>query len=134
MATECVTTANSITEVLLAGDAVLNLTQQPLNTMPGTLFVSLQQNSVTLAHRASSFRWSPSLVQELTKLISDVVTRLVIVSEEECGDAEILSRELIAQRIPYLHCTLVNPCDADHYMDEQDAEAVSERLRQLGYL
>lgn len=134
MATECVTTANSITEVLLAGDAVLNLTQQPLNTMPGTLFVSHQQNSVTLAHRASCFRWSPGLVQELTRLISDVVTRLVIVSEEECGDAEILSRELTAQRIPHLHCTLMNPCDADDYMDEQDAEAVSERLRQLGYL
>ena len=134
MATECVTTANSITEVLLVGDAVLNLTQKPLNTIAGTMFVSSEQNRVSLENHPCWFRWSPQTVQEIGGLITDAALRIVVVSEEECCDAELLVRELAAQRVPHLHCTLMNPCDADDYMDEQDAEAVSERLRQLGYL
>jgi hypothetical protein len=134
MATECVTTANSITEVLLAGDAVLNLTQQPLNTIAGTMFISADHDSVSLVTRPCSFRWSIEAAQEIGTLISDSALRIVVVSEEGCCDADRLVRELVAQRIPHLHCTLMNPCDADDYMDEQDAEAVSERLRQLGYL
>jgi hypothetical protein len=134
MATECVTTANSITEVLLAGDAVLNLTQQPLNTIAGTMFVSSDQNAASLVNRPCSFRWSVKAAQEIGRLISDSAIRIVVVSEEDCCDANRLVRELVAQRIPHLHCTLMNPCDADDFMDEQDAEAVSERLKQLGYL
>ena len=134
MATECVTTANSITEVLLAGDAVLNLTQQPLNIIAGTMFVSSDQNSASLMTCPCGFRWSLKAAQEIGTLISDTTLRIVVVSEEDCCDADRLVRDLVAQRIPHLHCTLMNPCDADDYMDEQDAEAVSERLRQLGYL
>lgn len=134
MATECVTTANSITEVLLAGDAVLNLTQQPLNTIAGTMFVSSDQNAASLVNRPCGFRWSLKAAQEIGTLISETVLRIVVVSEEDCCDADRLVRELVAQRIPHLHCTLMNPCDADDFMDEQDAEAVSVRLRQLGYL
>lgn len=134
MATECVTTANTITEVLLAGDAVLNLTQQPLNTIAGTMFVAADQDSVSLFNRPCGFRWSMKAAQGIGTLISDSALRIVVVSEEGCCDADRLVRDLIAQRIPHLHCILMNPCDADDYMDEQDAEAVSERLRQLGYL
>jgi hypothetical protein len=134
MATECVTTANSITEVLLAGDAVLNLTQQPLNTIAGTMFIFADHDSTSLVNRPCSFCWSIKAAQEISTLISDSVLRIVVVSEEDCCDADRLVRELVAQRISHLHCTLMNPCDADDYMDEQDAEAVSERLRQLGYL
>jgi hypothetical protein len=134
MATECVTTANSITEVLLAGDAVLNLTQQPLNTIAGTMFISADHDSASLVNRPCSFRWSIKAAQEISTLISDSALRIVVVSEEGCCDADRLVRDLVAQRIPHLHCTLMNPCNADDYMDEQDAEAVSERLRQLGYL
>lgn len=134
MATECVTTANSITEVLLAGDAVLNLTQQPLNTIAGTMFVSSDKNAASLESRPCSFHWSNKAIQEIGVLLSDSALRIVVVSEEGCCDADRLVRELVAQRIPHLHCTLINPCDEDDFMDEQDAEAVSERLRQLGYL
>lgn len=134
MVTECVTTANSITEVLLAGDAVLNLTQQPLNIIAGTKFVSSDQNTASLTTYPCCFCWSLKAAQAISELISDTTLRIVIVSEEDCCDADRLVRDLVAQRIPHLHCTLMDPCDADDFMDEQDAEAVSERLRQLGYL
>lgn len=134
MATECVTTANSITEILLAGDAVLNPTHQPLNTINGTVFVSSDQNAASLVNRPCNFRCSVNAAQKIRTLISDTTVRIVVVSEEDCCDADRLVRDLVAQRVPHLHCTLMNPCDADDFMDEQDAEAVSERLRQLGYL
>jgi hypothetical protein len=98
------------------------------------MFVSSDQNAVSLVNRPCSFRWSVKATQGIGTLISDTTLRIVVVSEEDCCDADRLVRELVAQRIPHLHCTLMNPCDADDYMDEQDAEAVSERLRQLGYL
>ena len=58
----------------------------------------------------------------------------MVISEENCSDAAVLTRELCTQGIPHLHCTLMNACDADAFMDEEDTEAVTERLRQLGYI
>jgi hypothetical protein len=43
-------------------------------------------------------------------------------------------RELTACGVRCLLCTLTEDCGAEAFMDEEDAEAVAERLRQLGYL
>ncbi|RLS38873.1 MAG: hypothetical protein DWH78_05765 [Planctomycetota bacterium] len=134
MTTECSSTANSITEVLLAGDAVLNLTQQPLNTLPGTQFIAVQDARLTSVAMPAAVVWNYSLAFSLSSLINGRVTRLVIVSEENCSHADFVVRELAARNVPHLHCTLLNICDSDAFMDEQDAEAVTERLRQLGYI
>ena len=134
MTTECSSTANSITEVLLAGDAVLNLTQQPLNTLPGTQFVGVHEGRLTSVATPTAVVWSYSLAFSLASLINSGVTRLVIVSEENCGHADFVARELASRNIPHLHCTLLSLCDSDAFMDEQDVEAVTERLRQLGYI
>ncbi len=134
MTTQCSSTANSITEVLLAGDAVLNLTQQPLNTISGTVFVVANADKLTCSKAPTSVIWNHSLAFSLPQIVSAAVARLVIVSEENCSDAEFVARELATRSIPHLHCTLVNTCEADAFMDEEDTEAVTERLRQLGYI
>jgi len=134
MTTQCSSTANSITEVLLAGDAVLNLTQQPLNAIRGTQFVSAAGDSLSCGKTPVSVDWKRSLASSLTRLVSGDVTRLVVVAEEHCSDAECVVRELVAHSIPHLHCTLIDACDADAFMDQADTEAVTERLRQLGYI
>ena len=134
MPTQCSSTANSITEVLLAGDAVLNLTQQPLNTLIGTLFVSATGDQLVLARSGTSVHWKDSFSATLPGIVAGDVARLVVVSEENCSDADSVVRELSAHGIPHLHCTLMNSCDADAFMDEEDTEAVTERLRQLGYI
>ena len=134
MPTQCSSTANSITEVLLAGDAVLNLTQQPLNAAIGTLFVSASGDRLALSHSATSVYWKQFHSELLPGIMSGEVARLVIVSEENCSDAECVVRDLFTRGIPHLHCTLMNSCDADAFMDEVDTEAVTERLRQLGYI
>lgn len=134
MTNQCSSTANSITEVLLAGDAVLNLTQQPLNTMAGTHFVASDGKQLSCSPSPSAVLWTHPLAFSLPALIGNGVSRIVVVSEENCSDAEFVVRELNARRIPHLHCTLMNSCDADAFMDEEDTEAVTERLRQLGYI
>jgi len=134
MTTECSSTADAITGVLLAGDAVLNLTQQPLNTIAGTLFVSVSDDQLSISRTPSFVQWHFDLLLSLDQLRSGAIRRIVVVSEENCSDAAMVTRELSALGIPCLHCTLMNACDSDAFMDEEDTEAVTERLRQLGYI
>ncbi len=134
MTCECSSTADAITGVLLAGDAVLNLSHQPLNTTAGTLFVSANDGQLSIRSSPASVQWQLGMAGSLKQLQSDAVDRIVVISEENCSDAAVLARELFAQGIPHLHCTLVDACDADAFMDEEDTEAVTERLRQLGYI
>ena len=134
MTTECSSTADAITGVLLAGDAVLNLSQRPLNTTAGTLFVAADEDQLSVRSTPVSVQWRYGMAGSLKKLRCDAVERIVVISEENCSDAAVLTRELHAQGIPHMHCTLMNACDADAFMDEEDTEAVTERLRQLGYI
>lgn len=134
MTTECSSTAESITSVLMAGDAVLNLSQQPLNTVAGTLFVAACENRLSISRTPSTVNWRPGMSRSLHQLQSATVDRIVVVSEENCSDAAVVMRELNSHGIPHLHCTLMHACDAEAYMDEEDTEAVTERLRQLGYI
>jgi hypothetical protein len=134
MTTECSSTADSITGVLMAGDAVLNLSQQPLNTVAGTLFVAAHDDCLSISRTPSSVQWSFGMSRSLQQLQAATVDRIVVISEENCSDAAVVTRELNSRGIPHLHCTLMNACDADAFMDEEDTEAVTERLRQLGYI
>ena len=134
MTSACSSTANSITEILFAGDAVLNLTQQPLNAVAGTLFLKLAGDQLVCQAVPTSIVWDHSLLFQLRRMVSGQITRLVIVAEENCSDAEFIARELGAAQVSHICCTLMSSCDVDDFMDEQDAEAVTERLRQLGYI
>ena len=134
MTTECSSTADAITGVLMAGDAVLNLSQQPLNTVAGTLFVVAHDGHVTFRDTPASVHWRLGMSRSLLQLQSPAVDRIVVISDETCNDAAIVTRELDTHGIPYLHCTLMSTCDSDAFMDEEDTEAVTERLRQLGYI
>lgn len=134
MTRECSSTADAITGILLAGDAVLNLSLQPLNTTTGTLFVVADEGQLSVRSAPASVQWRLDMAGSLKKLRCDAVERIVVIAEENCSDAAELTRELSIQGIPHLHCTLMNACDADAFMDEEDTEAVTERLRQLGYI
>ncbi len=134
MTTECSSTADSITGVLMAGDAVLNLSQQPLNTVAGTLFVAAHEDRLSISHMPSAVQWRFGMSRSLQQLKTATVDRIVVISEENCSDAAVVTRALNSHGIPHLHCTLMNACDSDAFMDEEDTEAVTERLRQLGYI
>lgn len=138
MTTACSSTANSIMEVLHGGDALLNLTSQSLNTSSGVLCITRGGNRLQCgpvsASESTAVEWRDSLAAELGALCSPGVTRIVVVSEEHSLVAQQLVSELSRRQIPHLHCTLMEQCEADAFMDAEDTEAVTERLRQLGYL
>lgn len=134
MTVQCTATADAITGVLLAGDVVLNFSPQPLNTTAETRYVAESDGGFRILAKSAQIRRGPALAETLPSLISDEILRLVVVSEENCPDAEHTVRELAERGVPHLHCTLMSNCDADAFMDEEDTEAVTERLRQLGYI
>lgn len=138
MTTACSSTANSIMEVLHGGDALLNLTSQVLNTSREVLHITRGRDGLQCgpasATQPTAVAWQDSLATELGALRSPEVTRIVVVSEEHHPTALQLVSELSRRQIPHLHCTLMDQCEADAFMDAEDTEAVTERLRQLGYL
>lgn len=134
MTVQCTATAEAVTGVLLAGDLVLNLSHQPLNTTADTPFAADVSGRLQIVAVAGSVRWRAALAASLPQLMSAEVQRIVVVADEGCADAALVVRELASRRIPHALCTLMNSCDADAFMDEEDTEAVTERLRQLGYI
>ena len=134
MTIECSSTADAITGVLMAGDAVLTLSQQPLNTVAGTLSIAAHDDRLTFRDTPSAVHWRLGMSRWLLQLQSSTVDRIVVISDENCSDAAVVTRELDTHGIPHLHCTLMCVCDSDAFMDEEDTEAVTERLRQLGYI
>lgn len=134
MMTQCTSTADAITGVLLAGDAVLNLSQKPLNTVSGTLFVALNSNSLCLSTTPTILQWQAAFADSLPALLSGDCSRLVLVSDADSDAAADVKQHLARLNLPFAHCILAEDCEADAFMDEEDAEAVAERLRQLGYL
>lgn len=134
MSLSCSASADSLTSVLLAGDAILNLSPQPLNVAAGTAFVSDAGGRLLISDRPTQLHWRPTLTGSLAGLISDAVARLVVVSEPDCAEAGAVLQALQTQQVPHCHCVLSDDCDAAAFMDEEDAEAVAERLRQLGYI
>lgn len=134
MSLQCTATADCITSVLLAGDAILNLSSQSLKVAAGIPFVSVSGGRLTLTSVPFSVCWNSLLAASLNGLLSDDVLRLVVVSEDGCPAAAEVLRLLQSRGLPHCHCVLAGGCDAESFMDDEDAEAVAERLRQLGYL
>jgi hypothetical protein len=138
MDTQCTSTPQAISGVLLAGDAVLNLTDQTLSVTSGTRFIAESSGRLVLTTASETVKWRPELQNSVLTLLSAGVTRIVVVTDEITDPSGAHSSTLLdalsVRGIRHLHCVLHAECDADSFMDEADAEAVTERLRQLGYI
>lgn len=134
MTVRCSSTPAAISGVLIAGDAVLNLSPQPLNCVAGTRYVHAKGDGLTVTDVPGALIWRPRLAGSLSSLPDADVTRIVVVSDEDDPQADDVLAAMDDAGIPHLHCTLASACEADAFMDDEDAEAVAERLRQLGYL
>jgi|GEM_PF-358003 len=138
---KCSSTAGSITEVLLGGDLILNLSGQTLATgqtaryLQPDLTAGAPDNSrLQITNKPCSIAWTPTLAACLNSLAALDADRIVVVAEAQSAAGHSVVQRLTACGIRSLLCTLSEDCGADAFMDEEDAEAVAERLRQLGYL
>ncbi|MFN5796067.1 MAG: hypothetical protein ACK5AN_00940 [Planctomyces sp.] len=137
--TECSSTAASITEVLLGGDLILNLSGQALATAHGARYLQFSSNSgsgcsLQVTKEACCVTWNAAIPSCFSSLLSVDADRIVVVVESANEFGHTVVRELTACGLRCLLCTLSEDCGAEAFMDEEDAEAVAERLRQLGYL
>lgn len=130
----CSTTASSITEILLAGDVLINLTEKKLNVVQGTVFIETDGHSLRRTGVPVRMDWRPELADHLTGIPDAGVSRIVVVSEDDCPISGSVIEALSVRGIPCLHCVLMDTCASEDYLADEDAELVSERLRQLGYL
>lgn len=137
---ECSSTAGSITEVLLGGDLILNLSGRTLATGHAARYLQFNpaaevpDRSLQITKEPCSIAWTPALAACLSSLSALDADRIVVVAESQSEAGPGVVQQLTACGIRCLLCTLSDDCGADAFMDEEDAEAVAERLRQLGYL
>lgn len=136
---ECTSTAASITEVLLGGDLILNLSGQVLATAQGARYLQVSSNSgsgsgLQVTKHACCVAWDAALPACFSSLSSLDADRIVVVVDAASDVGQLAVRELTACGLRCLLCTLSEDCGAEAFMDEEDAEAVAARLRQLGYL
>ncbi len=137
--TQCSSTAASITEVLLGGDLILNLTAQSLAAGNQARFLQLtaadhSDSRLQICSQVASVAWSETLIPLFDQLRQLDADRIVVVADQNSPAGLQAIQELSSRGIRCLLCTLMEDCGANAFMDEEDAEAVAERLRQLGYL
>jgi hypothetical protein len=137
--TECSSTAASITEVLLGGDLILNLSSQALATAHGARYLQFSLSSdsggsLQVTREPCCVAWHAAIPGCFGSLSALDFDRIVVVVESASEFGPTVLRELTACGVRCLLCTLTEDCGAEAFMDEEDAEAVAERLRQLGYL
>lgn len=116
----------ALPESLEPGDVLLNLTDQELAcSVP---FVTNSGEQLQTGFLAPSVAARPTA----TKLISlcESADRLVVVGDDPGGLVEQLTAA--GQTVKWIQLTA--DCGSDSFMDEEDSEAVAERLRQLGYI
>lgn len=121
--------SDELSEVLQAGDHVILVDDIHVSECVDIQF--LQSNGV--------FSLTPCCVDAAsvsveTLLNSPISRRLVVVSAAANAEAASLARAIAETGVATLCCSVSSGCDAGDFMDEDDSEAVAERLRQLGYI
>lgn len=72
-------------------------------------------------------------VDSLNTLLGDEIQRFAVVSDGGSAAVEFAAK-LEGAGVAHSLLLLAEDCTADAFMDEEDSEAVAERLRQLGYI
>lgn len=134
MTVRCSSTRDAISGILLAGDAVLNLSPQQLNCVADTPFLTVSGRTLQVVREPANVDWRDGLETSPDAMAAEEVARVVIVSTADCPLADRAVAAFETAGIPHVHCTLAEDCDADAFMDDADSDAVAERLRQLGYI
>ena len=122
---------DALDTVLQDGDAIINFTSEALAAPAAA--VSLSQDGTAKLINGPAY---PIAADTDAQAISALMTdgkRLVVVTDGSDKVAEFVAR-ISAAQVPHLVCIPDEACAADAFMDEEDADAVAERLRQLGYI
>ena len=128
---QTIASIDALTDFLQDGDALVNFTSEAIASL--TPAVSISQDGTAKLINGPAYPVASEVdAKAIITLVADV-GRLVVVSDGIDKSAEFVA-QLSTQKVPYVVCVLEQICAADAFMDEDDSEAVVERLRQLGYI
>lgn len=121
---------DKLNDFLQDGDALINCTGEAIAaTVPA---LSINSDGTARLINGPAYPVNGEDTAALQSLANENVNRFVIVADGDSGKA--FETACAAANLPHVTCILENTCDADAFMDEEDSEAVAERLRQLGYI
>lgn len=123
---------------LQPGDVIANCSGRTLNPSDGSHFLTQTAAGLAITSQAADVTAERLDADQVRQVCG--TARLALISEEEQPEADQTAEKLEAAGVPVCHLRLYTgtddgeKCDASDFMDEEDSEAVAERLRQLGYI
>ncbi len=123
-------TLDHLASFLQDGDALINCSTEAIAaTVPA---VSINSDGTARLINGPAYPVKGDATAAVQSLNAEDVTRFVVVADGDGGQQYVDA--LKAADYPFVLCELESSCGADAFMDEEDSEAVAERLRQLGYI
>jgi hypothetical protein len=126
-----VNSLDALTDILQDSDVLINFTSEAIASLAPA--VSISQDGTAKLIDGPAY---PVDAEVDAKAISCLITneqRLVVVTDGIDKSEQIVA-QLSEHNVTCVVCVLDQVCAADAFMDEEDSEAVAERLRQLGYI
>ncbi|HIE99612.1 MAG TPA: hypothetical protein EYG03_29980 [Planctomycetes bacterium] len=128
---QTIVSIDTLTDFLKDGDALVNFTSEAIASL--TPAVSISQDGTARLVNGPAYPVNAEVdAKAIIPLLADA-GRLVVVTDGIDKSAEFVA-QLSTQKVPHIVYVLEQICAADAFMDEEDSEAVAERLRQLGYI
>lgn len=119
-----------LTAFLQQGDALINAGSEAIAaTVPA---VSVNSDGTARLINGPAYPLAGNSSAAVAAIEADDVSRFVIRGTEQQCEPFASAMEQAARN--YVVCLPEKSCQADSFMDDEDSEAVAERLRQLGYL
>ena len=133
MSTQVYLTRDALADFAEPGDVIVNFTSDSIAASVPSL--SFSPDGLPRLTQGAAYPVSCDTpdIDSLQAILSQGNSRLVVVADGSAGGDEFM-RRLASTNLPYVVCMLEESCAADAFMDEEDSEAVAERLRQLGYI
>ena len=119
-----------LNDFLQEGDAIINCSDEALATVMPAL--SVNSDGTARLIQGPAYPVAGDASRAIESLAETSVKRFVVICSSNNGQQ--YAEALKAAGVEFVSCIFEQACNSDAFMDEEDAEAVAERLRQLGYL
>ena len=126
-----INSTDALSEVLQDGDALVNFTSEAIASLAPA--VSLSQDGTAKLINGPAYPVDAKVDAKAIRCLVTNDQRLVVITDG-IDKSEQLVAQLSEFGITCVVCVLDQLCDSDAFMDEEDSDAVAERLRQLGYI
>ena len=132
MTTQTTVSSEGLLDFIEDGDVLINFTANLLECSLPFVSCSLDGEAKVATDQPSPVAGEIKIAA-VAALQSDRAKRFVVLSDGS-PQAREFADQLSAAGVATASFVLAEDCAADSFMDEDDAEAVAERLRQLGYI